>query len=210
MQIRFQVFGILAFLLLGFAQNTSAQQDHSSAKKEVRGSTTINGQIVKYIVFGKDTILLAGDLDTAIVRVTPNFASKDERRRYSQLRYLALSVYPYAAEAVRLYRKAKGETAKMSKNQMRKYTKAEEERLSAEYEKKLKSLTKTQGYVLLKMVERELKVPFYDVLSELRGGWSAFRWQAVARVWGFNLKDGYNPKKDPLLEGILKDLNVAY
>jgi hypothetical protein len=60
------------------------------------------------------------------------------------------------------------------------------------------------------MVERELNKPFYDVISNLRGGWEAFKWQSFGVFYGYNLKQGYSPERDPILESILKDLNISY
>lgn len=168
-----------------------------------------NGELSTVLIVGNDTIPVM-DIDTVSFTAKKNFANRDEHRKFNLIRSHALSVYPLAAEAIKLYRQTQEATKDMKKKDEKKYIKQEEERLTLQYEKKLKSLSKVQGYILLKMIERELKTPFYDVLSQLRGGWQAFKWQAVARWWGFNLKDGYDHEKDPQLEMILSDLNISY
>ena len=78
------------------------------------------------------------------------------------------------------------------------------------YEEQLKKLTKSQGFILIKMVERELGTSFYKVIAELEGGWKAFTWQSLGVWYGYNLKKGYDPEEYPLLEAILSDLNINY
>lgn len=162
------------------------------------------------IVLEGDTIPVEVDLDTIYRSDKRNFATPDERRHYLQIRYNALKVYPFAVEAIRVYREEKALTEQLKKGKKKKYTRDREKDLRGLYEKDLKKLTKLQGYILIKMIERELKTPFYDVIGELRGGWQAFKWQQVARTFGFNLKKGYEPKQDPLLEMILSDLRLKF
>jgi hypothetical protein len=162
------------------------------------------------ILLEGDTIPVEVDLDTIYRSDKRHFESPDERRRYLQIRYNALKVYPYAVEAIRVYREEKAQTEAMRKGKKKKYTRDREKDLRGIYEKDLKKLTKLQGYILIKMIERELRTPFYEVIGELRGGWQAFKWQQLARLYGFNLKKGYEPKQDPLLEMILSDLRLKF
>ena len=187
-----------------FASNLLAQTE-----KEEYIVQYINGHYRKAIVLGKDTIPVV-ELDSVSYTEKRNYNNPDERRRYKQLRYNALKVYGYAADAVQVYRDTKEETTDMRKRKAKKYTKERQEELFNTYESKIKKLTKVQGYILIKMIERELDKPFYDVIKEMRGGWAAFKWQALANWWGFNLKRGYHPNDDPMLDMILEDLNISY
>lgn len=172
--------------------------------------TDANGIQRHAIVLEGDTIPIEFNIDTIYRSDKRNFTNPDERRRYLQIRYNALKVYPYAQEAIRVYREEKANTEEMRKGKKKKYTRDREKDLRGLYEKDLKKLTKLQGYILIKMIERELKTPFYDVIGELRGGWQAFKWQQLAKFYGFNLKKGYDPKQDPFLEIILSDLRLKF
>ena len=88
------------------------------------------------------------------------------------------------------------------------YTPAELEKL--ERKDPLKKLSKTQGIVLIKMIERELGKPCYGIVKELRGGFTATYWQTFATFYGVDLKEGYNPKKDPVLEIIISGMDVSH
>jgi len=73
------------------------------------------------------------------------------------------------------------------------YIKVVEEELLGNYTDDLKKLTITQGKILIKLVYRETGNTSYNLVAELRGRFSAFFWQALARLFGNNLKMGYDP-----------------
>ncbi len=176
---------------------------------ESYGTMTIKGTVVKILIIDGDTIPVI-DYDAIEVAQKRTFPNPDERRRYNQWRKHAAKVYPYAAEAIKIFRQIERETAEMRKGKRKKYSRKLEQELKPKYEEELKRLTKTQGYILIKMVERELQRPFYDVIAQLRGGWEAFKWQSMGVFYGYNLQQGYDAAKDPLLESILQDLNISY
>lgn len=176
---------------------------------EYYGTTSIKGTVVKIMVIDGDTIPVV-DFPPIDVVAKREFKSSDDRRRFNQWRQHAIKVYPYAAEAVRIHRQIERETAEMRRGKRKKYSQKLQKDLQPRYEEELKRLTKTQGYILIKMVERELKTPFFDVIAQLRGDWEAFKWQSLGVWYGYNLQQGYNPEKDPLLESILQELNISY
>jgi hypothetical protein len=98
----------------------------------------------------------------------------------------------------------------MKKGKRKKYTRDLEKKLTPKYETELKQLTKSQGFILIKMVERELDKPFYDVVKTIRGGWDAIKWQTVGSFYGYNLRKGYHPTDDEVLEMIFSDLDLSY
>lgn len=176
---------------------------------ESYGTTTINGHVVKILIIDGDTLPVA-DMESIQVTQKRNFANRDERKRYKQWRKYAAKVYPYAAEAIRLYRDVEDATKDMKKKKKRKYGRKKEKELKPQYTQELKKLTKSQGYILIKMVERELNKPFFDVVVQLEGRWKAMQWQTLGRWYGYNLKTGYDATDDLLLESILDDLNITY
>ena len=203
---------ILFVLCCCLNSKISSAQDSSLTRindGEYFGTTTINGYVVKILVINGDTLPVV-DLDFIQVSQVRNFKNRNERKLYNQWRAYAAKVYPYAAEAVYLYREHEAETKDMGKRKRRKSARKKEKSYRPKYEKELKNLTKTQGYILIKMIERELDAPFYQVIRELEGRWAAFKWQAMGRWYGFNLKAGYDPKDNPMLEVILDDLNISY
>ncbi|MGH1338521.1 MAG: DUF4294 domain-containing protein [Aureispira sp.] len=203
-----------SFALLDQAQaqqppHTPKYTQEAVASGEVYGTTTIDGNIVRILVIDGDTIPVA-DLGSIQITQQRNFTTREERRRYKQWRRYAAKVYPYAAEAIRLYRQVEEDTKGMKKRKKKKYSRDMEKELKPQYTEELKKLTKSQGYILIKMIERELDKPFYDVVVQLEGRWKAMQWQTLGRWYGYNLKSGYKAEEDLLLESILQDLNISY
>lgn len=83
--------------------------------------------------------------------------------------------------------------SEMEKNRL---MKACEKQLVAQFEKDIRDLTMTQGRILLKLIDRETGRSSYRLLEQFRGGTSAVCWQALARLFGNNLKEEYDPEKD--------------
>lgn len=133
------------------------------------------------------------------------FESTDERDQYRRYQRAARKVYPYAVQAVELYWEIQRETADMSKRKRKKYVRNESKELKEDFKEQLKQLSKTQGKVLIKMIERQVGKSFYDILSETKGGMTAVYWQNFSKIWGYDLKEGYIEGSDPLLDEVLLD-----
>lgn len=171
----------------------------------------INGEIMTILITETgDTILLADDLQAVSITSPRAFKNKEERRRYYKYKRYALKVYPYAVKAIKIFREVEVATATMKKRKRRKYIKKLQREYEKEFKTPLKNLTKTQGKILIKMIERELDDNFYDLLKGLRGGLNARFWQTAAKLYGYNLKDGYTPGEDPILDLVMGDLNISY
>ena len=78
------------------------------------------------------------------------------------------------------------------------------------FEEPLKKLTKTQGYILVKMIERETGEPMHELIKELRGGMTATYWTTMGRMFGHELKDGYVVGADTILDVVLQDYDVSH
>jgi hypothetical protein len=211
MNINKIVLTLLSVLIyqLSFAQIDIAKDTNIIREGEYFSTTVIDGKIIHVVIIDGDTLPTISAPDVNITR-KKDFGSKEERKRYFQWRRNAAKVYPYALEAVRLYRQIEKETAEMKNKKRKKYTKNLEKGLKPKYEEELKSLSKSQGFILIKMVERELNKPFYNVITTIRGGWEAVKWQTMGSLYGYNLRKGYNPKDDEILEMILSDLDLNY
>jgi hypothetical protein len=91
-----------------------------------------------------------------------------------------------------------------TERERREYIKQVEAEIMDEYEDDLKKLSITQGRILLKLIDREIGETSYDLLKELKGTFSAVFWQALARIFGNNLKSEFDPNgEDKLLNEIM-------
>ena len=167
----------------------------------------IDGEVLFYKIVGEDTLLMA-DLDDVSVTSLRSFNSDAEYRRYLKYRRYASSVYPYAVEAIRIFREVADETEGLKKGKRKKHIKHLQQDLKDEFTDPLKDLSRTQGKILVKMIERKLDTPMYDLLKSLRGGFQAGKWQSVGKLYGYDLKAGYLVGEDPILDAVLQDFEI--
>lgn len=108
----------------------------------------------------------------------------------------------YAREAVNAYKDYEQNTQDLSKRKRRKYSRKKKKSIKKEYDPSdLKKLTKVEGLLLIKMIEREIDKPFYDIIKDLRGRGNAMYWQGMAKMASVaDLKEGYDPKVYPIME----------
>ena len=158
---------------------------------------------------GKDTLVLA-QLDAISISSPRTFASKEEYDKYQRYKYYASKVYPYAAEAIRIFKETEYVTSNMKKKHRRKHIKKLQKELKTEFKKPLKNLTKTQGKILMKMIEKELDTPMYFLIKDLRNGLTATYWSTLGKLYGYKMKEGYVRGKDPILDAVLDDLDISY
>lgn len=170
----------------------------------------IDGQVVTaYIDECGDTIILA-DLGDVSVTSFRRFDTPEERYRYRKYRRYANVVYPYAIEAIRIFRKVEEGMEDMSRSQRKKYVRRLNEALKKEFEDPLRKLTKTQGLILTKMIEKELDTPLYQLIKNMRGGFTAGYWNTIGYFNGYRIKEGYNRGEDPILDAVLDDFNISH
>ncbi len=64
------------------------------------------------------------------------------------------------------------------------------------YKPVVKSMTKGQGKILLKLINRETDQSSYHIVKAFLGSFRAGFWQTFGRFFGMNMKAGFNPKKN--------------
>lgn len=144
-------------------------------------------------------------------RVSSKRQFKDfaEQRQYFLYYRAAKRVYPYAVQAIDLYNDIRAETQDMNKRQRKKYVKREHKELKEDMTEQMKKLSRTEGKVLIKMIERQLNTNFYSIIRDTRGAFTASYWNQMGKIWDYNLKDGYRVGSDPLLDEILLDYDFG-
>ncbi len=176
---------------------------------QINGYTTIDGQVVPFTVDDCGDTLLLASLENVSVSSPRLFANRDEYNRYRKYRRYAAKVYPYAVEAVRLFREVEDATGDLKKRKRKKYIRELHQELKDEFQDPLKKLTKTQGKILVKMIEKEIDTPMYDLIKNMRNGFTAFKWNLVGGLNGYSLKDGYIRGEDHILDMVLDDFDIS-
>jgi hypothetical protein len=161
-----------------------------------------------YVLYGVivdgDTLLLS-TIDEVYIFPLRKFKSERDLRRYRRLIRNVKKAYPYAKLAKKKLDEIEANFLKLKTEKARKdYVKQVEKEIRDEYEEELKKLTITQGRILIKLIDRETGETSYELLKELRGSFSAFFWQALARLFGSNLKSEFDAQgEDRLINEIV-------
>jgi hypothetical protein len=206
---RYSFFALTGAVLLGTVASLLAQPAAQSPTPTVRRDTsTAQGGWVRREIVNGDTFYVAS---LRMVRIQGPRTYKDamEREMLRRYRRYAAHVYPYAVQAVDLYNTVEDESSDMSRRQRRRYLRQQKEAFKDDFEDQLKKLYKTEGYILIKMIERQTGKPCYDIIKETRGTVTAAYWHNLAKLWGYDLKDGYQVGKDPLLDEVLLDYDFG-
>ncbi|MBP5759538.1 MAG: DUF4294 domain-containing protein, partial [Bacteroidales bacterium] len=112
---------------------------------------------------------------------------------------------PYALEGKRRLDQLEVQIAALPRRDRKKAIKEAEAQLLHDYKDELSNYTFSQGLVLIKLIDRETSRTAYSIVGELRGSLRAGLYQALAKLFGYNLKDTFDPahnKKDDLIERI--------
>ncbi len=97
-----------------------------------------------------------------------------------------------------------------TRKEQRRFSKATEKALVAEYEPTMRRMTVSQGRILVRLIDRETEMTSHAIIKEFRGGFVAGFWQGVARIFGHNLKDEYDPaERDRLIEQCISMYNAG-
>jgi hypothetical protein len=134
-----------------------------------------------------------------------------QQRQYTALELKVRKVYPMArvaaikvAEYNRVYLSFKKE------RERKEYIKKVEKELFTEFEADIRHMTFSEGRILIKLIDRETGKSSYEIIKEFKGGFNAFLWQTVARIFGNDLKSAYDPEsEDRMIEYIIMQINTG-
>lgn len=141
----------------------------------------------------------------------PKFPKKSDLRKYDKLVYNLKKVYPYAIVVRNKLSRVNAEIANISgEKERREYLKKVEKEVFADYEGDIREMTISQGRLLIKLIDRETQNTSYTLIKEYRGKFSAAFWQGIARIFGTNLKEEYDPfGEDALIESIIIEIEAG-
>ena len=193
-------FLILAFTFFHFQSNAQIEGAEIVPSEKPKTLYKIWGEIVN-----GDTIPSIRLSEVWVYADYP-YKNKKQYEAWSKTKYNVKKVYPYAILAAAKLKEYNTILEKMPNEKLRKaYMKTVEKELKAEFEEPLKNLSMNQGKILLKLIDRETGNTSYELVKDLRGGFQAFMWQSVARLFGSNMKSEYDPTgEDIMIERAIK------
>lgn len=162
------------------------------------------------IIVGTDTFAYFS-LPLITIETQMPFATRKKYEQWTRLKHNVKKVYPYAIMAAARLKEYERELKNIPDEDLRKkYMAAAEKQLQKEFGEELKNLSINQGKILIKLIDRETGNTSYDLVKQLRGSFSAFMWQSLARLFGSNLKTEYDPTgEDVLIETAIKQIEAG-
>lgn len=133
--------------------------------------------------------------------------SEAEKKKYKKLIKNVKVVYPYAKQAGKLLdrytivlQQAKNDS------QRKKIMKQAEKEIENKFGPSLKKLNRSQGKILIRLIDRETGSDSYALVKELRGSFRAAFYQTLGKLFGYNLRTKYDPEnnsEDRIIERII-------
>ena len=167
--------------------------------------------VTRALVEGSDTLPIV-ELPEVIVYERKDFDYLYLKRRYRRMIHNIKKAYPYAQIAgIRLKELDDHLLTLESEKERKEYINSAEKEIMNQFEKEVKRLTVKQGIILVKLIDRETGRTSYQVIKELKGGFTAFFWQGIARIFGNNLKTEYDPlHQDRIMEDIVLGIEAGF
>ncbi len=212
------VLGLL-YSVTGYSQDISLvvkplhQYPASQLKTDEFGQKYYYDQQQKAKIYDMngETVVVMDDL---FLVKRPTFNNQLDRNYYFFLNKKLNRVYPLFLKALEQYRTVSYECETMKGSNKRSFIREKQNELSAQYEAQLRDLTTTEGRVFTKLMNRATGKTVYELIRDMRGGWSAFWWNVKGNMADVSLKQPYNPledRTDAYLESLLQsNWNVGY
>lgn len=133
------------------------------------------------------------------------FSRPVDLRRYRRLVAAVKAVYPIAKTARAKMANMEEELCRLpTKKAQKEYVRGVYKQIKQEYTPVLRHMTRTQGRVLLKLIDRETEYTAYEILKEFRGRFIAGFWQGISQLFGQDLKSDYDKTgEDRMIEQIV-------
>lgn len=194
LQVFYRINKPATLLLTAFFLNTSAINAQEFAVPAAKSTYTLRAEIIN-----NDTVPVI-DLYTVNVYTDYIYKNKRQYEQWTRIKQNVKKVYPYAILAAAKLKEYDRILEKMPNERMKKaYIRVCEKDLKNEFEDELKDLSINQGRVLMKLIDRETGKTTYEIVKEMRGGFEAVMWQAVARIFGNNMKSEYDANSEDIM-----------
>lgn len=193
---------LLLSLLMASIDNVALAQDGIVLPSVIKRAVAKWG----YVVDAKGDTIYKVIMNNIIVYPEEKFRNKEEEEIYWRNVRDVRKTLPYA----KLINRTLQETYEYietfpTQQEKEDYLKRFEKEVFNQYKPEMKKLTKNQGKILIKLVNRETNQKSYYIIKAFMGTFRAGFWQTFGRFFGVNMKDGYSPgsnRKDAMLERI--------
>ena len=137
--------------------------------------------------------------------------SAKEREKFYRLVYNIKKVLPLAREARQILVETGDYLETIpNKNERKAHMKRVEASIKQQYSPRIKKLTRSQGKLLIKLIDRETNNTPYSLIQAFLGPVRAGFYQAFSWVFGMSLKKAYDPNGvDRLTERVVRQVEAG-
>ncbi len=154
-------------------------------------------------------------LSNSLTIRAPKLSKRELKHRIWQqenpftLKAYVRKVYPLAQECAKLLLHAESHLATISSKKKRnQYIKQTEDSLFNLYKEPLKKLTRYQGRILIKLIDRQTGKSAYEIIRQFKSGSRTWMWQQTAWLFGQDLKTDYDADSEYLLEQAIQEVEA--
>ncbi len=197
---------LLAILFITLINSSISAQSQNMGKEFEQNSKTIiylTPNVYTAIVIGNDTV--ACMYLTDFIKYSPiRHRTAHEVVQYNRLIRDVKKTLPYAKEVAKIIIETFEYMETLPDHDAKqKHLEKMEKHLKDEYTPKMKKLTRSQGQLLMKLVDRETNSSSYHIVQSFMGSLKAFTYNAFAGLFGNSLKKRYNPyDEDRMVERV--------
>lgn len=152
--------------------------------------------VVPARVFDGDTMPFYTLPEVIVFSFRPFKSTKDEKQTKRLINNVK-KVYPFAklaAAKMKFYDQlAQNATSGRERDRINKRA---EEDLKNQFEADIRTMTRSQGRLLIKLIDRETGKSSYEIIKLSRGAFRAVFWQSMSSFFGMDLKDKYEKDGD--------------
>lgn len=192
--------GVCLLLIFGFTKS----QAQVSVDMTVPGTRPTSYALMEKVVENGDTIFLDYLRDLYVYPPLVFTSKKQEKFYWRTVRDVKIAL-PYARLASREINELNRERYYLPNDAARhKRVKEFQDQMFHQYEKPLRKLSINQGKMIIKLIDREYGVNTYDIIKSYKGGFPAIFWNAIAKIFGSDLKMEYDGNdKDRIVERVV-------
>ena len=196
---------LLAILFIIFSTSISAQSQKVDKGSEQTSKNTIYliPNVYTAVVINNDTV--ACMYLTDFIKYSPlRHRTTQDVVQYNRLIRDVKRTLPFAKEVAKIIIETYEymETLPDHKTKQ-KHLERMEKHLKDVYTPKMKKLTRRQGQLLMKLIDRETNSSSYHIVESFMGSFKAFTYNMFAGLFGNSLKKRYNPyDEDRMVERV--------
>ncbi|NHN25010.1 DUF4294 domain-containing protein [Flavobacterium jejuense] len=157
-----------------------------SVKAQVQDTLRVTAQ--------DSAVLYSIELNEIVVSKNNVVGLDDEKKKLLILKRRVYKTYPYAKLTSEKLLQLNATMNKLkTKKEKKKYFKIVEKYLQEEFEPRLKKLSRKDGQILVKLINRQTGETTFDLIKQYKSGWKAFWSNNTAKLFDINIKEEYKP-----------------